>query len=341
MSSHKSLPPSLSEQSYNLSKLNYLSKNIISISNIPENLFSKDILYQKKFLGQYGHINQMILLNNHKNEKNVIVQFDTVNQAALAILSLQNFKIDENIKLKATYFINKYCYYFLNNKDCPNLNCLFLHNIKVNNYLLLDLQNNKSIDSYKFALDVLNIPKPIFDVIYMKLIGENYYEQHKKFPKMSMKKLKNKEFICSLYPLIKENFKFGRKDYYKKKSRKKCDNNQKKKSDNNYNIISKRDSFNSSDSNNEKISTSEESVEKLNDYVYLNYFKRKNSSRFDFVQKDKIDNNFSVKIPEFILDFLDKNLALYCIKNIINDNNDDSVIFNYSFNFNWKNIIKG
>jgi hypothetical protein len=174
MSSHKSLPPLLSEQSYNLSKLNYLSKNIISISNIPDNLFSKDILYQKKFLGQYGHINQMILLNNHKNEKNVIVQFDTVNQAALAILSLQNFKIDENIKLKATYFINKYCYYFLNNKDCPNLNCLFLHNIKVNNYLLLDLQNNKSIDSYKFALDVLNLSKPIFDVIYIKLIGDNF-----------------------------------------------------------------------------------------------------------------------------------------------------------------------
>ena len=125
MSFHKSLPPLLSEQSYNLSKQNYLSKNIIFISHIPEHLFSKDVLYQKKFLGQYGHINQMILLNHHKNERNVIVQFDTVNQAALAILSLQNFKIDENTKLKAIYFITKYCYHFLNNKECPNLNCLF------------------------------------------------------------------------------------------------------------------------------------------------------------------------------------------------------------------------
>ena len=111
-SSIKNIPPLLSEQNYNLSKVNYLSKNTIFISHIPETLFSKDILFQKKFLGQYGHINQMILLNNHKDERNVIVQFDTVNQAALAILSLHNFKIDENTKLKAIYFISKYCYYF-------------------------------------------------------------------------------------------------------------------------------------------------------------------------------------------------------------------------------------
>ena len=38
-----------SEQSYNLSKQSYLTKNIIFISHIPESLFSKDILYQKNF----------------------------------------------------------------------------------------------------------------------------------------------------------------------------------------------------------------------------------------------------------------------------------------------------
>ena len=336
MSSHKLLPPLLSEHSYSLSKEIYLSKNIIFISQIPENLFSKDKLYQKKFLGQYGHINQMILLNHHKNERNVIVQFDTVNQAALAILSLQNFKIDEKIKLKANYFITKYCYYFLNNQDCPNPNCLFLHDIKVNNYLLYELKKNKPIDSYNFALEVLNIKKQVFDVIYMKLIGDNYYELQKKFPKMTMKKLKNKEFINSLLPLVKE--KSETKDDNKKKQRKKNDNKS-----NNHNYIKKNSNknlINSFDSNNEKISTSEESVEKISDYTYLNYFKRKNYSRFDFVKKNNIDNSFSVKIPEIILDFLDKNLAMLCvIKNKINDNNDENIIFNYDNN--WKNIIEG
>ena len=324
-----------SDQSYNLSKQSYLTKNIIFISHIPESLFSKDILYQKKFLGQYGHINQMVLLN-HKNEKNVIAQFDTVNQAALAILCLQNLKINNDVKLKAIYFTTKYCYYFLNNKECPNPNCLFLHDIKVNNYLLYELKKNKPIDSYNFALEVLNIKKQVFDVIYMKLIGDNYYELQKKFPKMTMKKLKNKEFINSLLPLVKE--KSETKDDNKKKQRKKNDNKS-----NNHNYIKKNSNknlINSFDSNNEKISTSEESVEKISDYTYLNYFKRKNYSRFDFVKKNNIDNSFSVKIPEIILDFLDKNLAMLCvIKNKINDNNDENIIFNYDNN--WKNIIEG
>ena len=129
----------------------------------------------------------MVLLN-HKNEKNVIAQFDTVNQAALAILCLQNLKINNDVKLKAIYFTTKYCYYFLNNKECPNPHCLFLHNLQINNYLLLELKNNKYIDSIKFALGVLNISKKVFEAIYFKLIGENYYELQKKFPKMTMKK---------------------------------------------------------------------------------------------------------------------------------------------------------
>ena len=344
-SSIKNIPPLLSEQNYNLSKVNYLSKNIIFISHIPETLFSKDILYQKKFLGQYGHINQMILLNNHKDERNVIVQFDTVNQAALAILSLQNFKIDENTKLKAIYFIKKYCYYFLNHQKCPNPNCLFLHENKINNYLLLKIKNNKQIDSYKFALDVLNLTKPLFDVIYMKLIGDNFYETQKKFPKMSMKKLKNEEFINSLYPLIKENMKNKNSNNNNKKPRKEKYDNIYNKNNNINNKInnknkkkfSKRNSFNSIDSNNEKISTSEESIEKNyesnNDNII---FKRRNISRFDFVKK--IDNENQVIVPEFILDFIDKYLVLHCNYFKFNDNNENEFVFN-NFN-NWFKIIE-
>ena len=339
-SSIKNIPPLLSEQNYNLSKVHYLSKNIIYISHFPESLFSKDILYQKKFLGQYGHINQMILLNHHKNERSVIVQFDTVNQAALAILSLHNFKIDENTKLKAIYFISKYCYYFLNKKNCPNPNCLFLHEKNINNYLLLEIKNNKQIDSYKFALEVLNLSKPIFDVIYMKLIGDNFYENQKKFPKMTMKKLKNKEFINSILSYIKENQKNNKgNNNIKKPPKKKFENkNTHKKYNKNKYKNSKRDSFHSFDSNNEKISTSEESVEKNYEFIYNNniIFKRKKNSRFDFVKKN---NDNEIIIPEFILDFIDKYLVLIC-NNKFNDNNGNDYGFFYLDFNNWFNIIE-
>ena len=53
-----------------LSNHNYISKNTVYISNIPEEIYHKDILYQKKFLGQYGHINQIINKKKKKKEKN-------------------------------------------------------------------------------------------------------------------------------------------------------------------------------------------------------------------------------------------------------------------------------
>jgi len=316
----------ISEQSYYLSKKIYLSKNTIILSNIPENLFSKDILYQKKFLGQYGHINKMVLSKNSQNEKKIIVQFDTVNQAALAILSLHNFKI-ENIKLKVNYFIIKYCLYYLNNKECSNPNCVFLHEKKINNYLLLELKNNKIIDCFKFALDILNLTKKTFDIIYLKLIGDDYYEIQKKFPKLSMKKLKNEDFIKSLYHHYEKEQNINKKN---------------KKKNNIKNNISNRNSFDSLESNTENLlSSSDESIEKINDsiqkYQYENIFKRKNNSRFDFVNKN--NDKLNCNIPDFVLDFLDKYFTLHYI-NINNfQNNDKEKIIIKDFNFNWCKLI--
>jgi len=315
----------LSEQSYYLSKKIYLSKNTIIVSNIPENLFSKDILYQKKFLGQYGHINKMILSKNFQNEKKIIVQFDTVNQAALSILSLHNFQI-ENIKLKVNYFIIKYCFFYLNNKECSNSNCIFLHDNKINNYLLLELKNNKIIDCYKFALEILNLSKKTFDIIYSKLIGDNYYEIQKKFPKLSMKKLKNEFFIKSLC----NNYE---KEQKKKKNKKK--NHIKK------NIIN-RNSFDSLESNNKNsLSTSDESIEKINDsiqkYQYNIIFKRKNNSRFDFVNKEY--NKLNCNIPDFVLDFLDKYLTLHYVNKDKFQNIKIENIIIKDFNSNWSKLI--
>ena len=119
------------------------------------------------------------------------------------------------------------------------------------------IKNNKQIDSYKFALDVLNLSKPIFDVIYIKLIGDNFYENQKKFPKITMTKLKNEEFINNILSFIKENQK-NNKGYnnIKKPPKKKFENKNIHKNNNkNKYKNSKRNSFHSINSNNEKIST--------------------------------------------------------------------------------------
>ena len=114
----------------------FICKNSVFISNLPENILNKDILYQKKFIGQYGHIKSMIFLNlQKKDEKNLIVQFDTINQAALCILSLNNLNICGK-KIKIKYLQTNYCYYFLNNIECKINNCIYLHSKQINSYLI-------------------------------------------------------------------------------------------------------------------------------------------------------------------------------------------------------------
>jgi hypothetical protein len=193
------LPPLSFEQKIELSTHIYITKNSIYLSNLPNELFMKDILYQKKFLGQYGHINQIIIDKKNKKENKVIIKFDTINQAALAILSLHNFKLNNGYRINIMYYLTKYCNYFLNNRECPNQNCLFLHSLSINDYQYYKISNSNKFDSFQFALDLLNITNHVFNLIKLKLIEDNYYEKFKKFPKLTIKKLKNQEFIKNLF----------------------------------------------------------------------------------------------------------------------------------------------
>ena len=317
-------------QSFILSKHTYISKKIVLVTNIPNYLFSKEILYQKKYLGQYGHIRQMILLINKNNENNVITQFDTNNQAALAILSLHNFNVD-NYKLNSFYYITKFCNNILNNLKCQDSNCLFLHNMNNNDLSLFELKNKNNFDSFKFALEILHVEKSFFDSIYNKLIGDNYYELHKKFPKLTMKKLKNKDLIKSFNENKNNN---NNKDNTKKEkiisdiNTKDIDLFNEKNTKNLIDDNQKSTSDNSNSDSEKKISNNE-----------LNcFFKKRKFSRFDFVNYKK-HYNLSVVIPDYFLDFIDKIITLFYIDNKKGNNNDKKWNCINDFNCNWSEII--
>ena len=305
----KSLPPLSLEQKIELSNHIYLIKNIIYISNLTNDLYNKDILYQKKFFGQYGHIGQIIFDKNNKNENNVIIKFDTVNQAALAILSLNNFYLNKDNNVNIKYYITKFCNYFLNNKQCLNKNCLLLHNIIINDYQFFKIENLDNFNSFQFALDLLNIPNHVFEIIKLKLIGDNYYEKNKKFPKLTIKKLKNPEFIKNIFPITFQESKIKEK---------------------NKNDLSENLKLSSEDD-----STTNDSSKNKN-YSFLKKTRR-NKSRFDFVKNNNNNNNSSVVIPEFVLDFLDKSILL----NLNAVNKDNEVYSKKNFNDSWINILFG
>ena len=329
----------------------YLCKNSIYISNLPKNLLNKDDLYLKKYLGQYGHINSINFVKNKNKEKSAIIQYDTVNQAALAIFCLHNLEVEDKI-LEVNYFKTKFCFYFLNKKECNNINCTYLHNKKINDYLYIKLNNNENIDSFSLALEILNVSKENYKIIYDELIGKNYYERQKRFPKMTIKKLKS-----DLSKKKKLNFNFS---FHEKKHETNINNNYFCNNNNNINknyynnnnknykyknYINKISSItfdnlstrNNKDNNN--INHSDSSNSSINSEKLNFSFSYNNHSRFNFVNNN---NNIEegIKVPEYILDIIDQNLTLLINSN---DNNSQKNNFDFKFNFNinsnWSDFI--
>jgi len=295
------------------SSYSYLCKNTIFITKISSNLLNKDILFQKRYLGQYGHINSINFVRNQKNNsKNIVVKFDTINQAALCILSLQNIEVDENIKLEVRYFTTKYCYFYLLGKECQNNNCLFLHEKKINDYIYINIKPGEIIDSQKLALNNLKINKKTFELIYNKYIKNNFYKINNKFPKLTIKKLKG--FISEKKIKCKEK----EKDKDKEK------------------II---DIKNSNDECVIKNKNNNIIINNLINKISLSFIfkKRFQHSRFDFVEQN-VNNNDKIDIPEQFLDFIENYLTLFSCNELnkyINDNNYHNKKYKYKFDINW------
>lgn len=300
------------EEKMRLSNKFYLLKNVVFISNIPKEFFTKEILFQKKFLGQYGHINQICLINKNKIENSSIVHFDTVNQAALAIIALNNFEINEK-KIKISYYNTRYCHFFLNNKECPNPNCFYIHTNKINDYIYKEIKVNEYINSFMFALKILNISYNCFQLIYEKIIGEQYFEKYKKFPKLTVKKLKNEEY--KFEKILKENIKSKKKVKSKSKSNENSLINYQNLSNENY---SQNNSLNDI-----KVSEIRENS-------------RSEKSRFQFV-RNKENQTDKVNVPDFILNTVDKILKLYIEKKYKDRLFKNVNIVN--FNANWCDLV--
>ena len=308
------------EEKNQLSNKFFIVKNIIFLSRIPREIFSKEILIQKKFLGQYGHINQLYLINNNKHENSVIAQFDTVNQAALSIIALNNFEINKNQKLKISYYYSRYCHSFLNNKECKNVNCLFIHSTKINDYLYKEIQVNEYINSFLFALNILDVSLTSFQLLSERIIGEKYFENKNKFPKITVKKLKNEENFRK----ISLNFFFNSNTLLNnillKKNKSKSFKNSMKKVDNINKERKKR------------------SVSHINLFKNIILNKRTEKSRFLFVKK--IENKEDkVNVPDFVINTIDKLLKLYLNEKTSENKNLIQNVNNINFNANWSDLL--
>ena len=319
---HKNINHISTDEKKNLSNKYFLLKNTVFISNIPKEIFSKETLYEKKFLAQYGHINRLLLINNNKIENSLIVQFDTINQAALCIISLDNLEIKEKEKIKSNYYNTKYCNSFLNNKECKNPICLFIHSTKLNNYLYKEIIPGEYINSFKYAVLILDVPLSSFNLIYEKLIGEKYFEKKGKFPKITLKKLKKIECNNNLSynHLIKEE-------------------NQKS---NDVNLpINNIKIYESYLKNLYNISNNKYQNNNRNNISFSNYklnYKQFKHSRF--VSKNINENDKDkVYIPDSVKEIINKIIEIYMNNKIRNNVQKNIYINNIDFNKNLSELI--
>jgi len=325
------------QYSYNLNKKTnenferFICKNSVFISNLPENILIKDILYQKKFIGQYGHIKSMIFLNlQKKEEKNLIVHFDTINQAALCILSLNNLDINGK-KIKIKYLQTNFCYYFLNNCECKINNCIYLHSKQINTYLFKKIDYNENIDSLNLAIKILNLTKGLYDKIYNKLIGDNFYNLNLKFPKLTIKKLK--KYLTLIENKNETNI---YQNKIKEKNRISNINNIK------LNNLIEKAYYNNYKSSDEKSTSSESSlsnneINKSNSSFSITFFNNLNHSRFNFAKENKINSENSIEIPIYISNYIN-NALINQINGNNNYNNNNYKYINYCVN--WRNFIE-
>jgi hypothetical protein len=92
------------------------------------------MLVQPSLFGQYGKIMSISVKKNKSLSKkhydsavySAYITYQTEIEASLCILSVDGKELGGQ-KLGASYGMTKYCSYFLENQNCRNDNCLFLH----------------------------------------------------------------------------------------------------------------------------------------------------------------------------------------------------------------------
>ena len=128
-------PSLLTEESIlTLSKQRIIQKNLVHFQGFPDSIYDKDLLLSPEYFGQYGNIIKIVLVSKEdkvlkKKTNSAYLTFETKEQAAYCILSVDSIKIDNQL-VRAFFGTTKYCNHFLNNYNCFNEEkCMFLHHI--------------------------------------------------------------------------------------------------------------------------------------------------------------------------------------------------------------------
>jgi hypothetical protein len=290
-------PPLFTEvESLSLSKQRIIQRNLVHFHGFPDRLYNKELLYSKEYFGQYGVILKIILTNKLEKETNkrlnsAYITFSSNEEAAYAILAVDSIKID-NMLVRAFFGTTKYCHHFLNNYHCFNLDkCIFVHEIADQSDIIEENSKFGYSEHIKLAKKIIKFGSEQSQTYVMKNAN------------------KGKSILPNLYTI------YQKKDILMKTK------NHRKKNEKDINTISTIDtrsssgSFGSLNSNGEILNENQVLINKslqIEEENKYELFKSRNKSRFEFVNKENINekNNVS-KIIRNVVDKLSSRLSFF------------------------------
>lgn len=106
------------------------------------------MLIRYEYFGQYGNITKIVINKSHAYNPDgpngpsfsAYVSYQSYQEAAIAILSVDNIVVDNHL-LRASFGTTKYCSFFLKGADCPNKDCLYLHELSKENNVIHRVRN--------------------------------------------------------------------------------------------------------------------------------------------------------------------------------------------------------
>ena len=335
-----------------------ITKNLVYIIGLSSSLADKIKLNKYEYLGQYGTIIKIVVNKNKAYNQNNIygpsysayVTYSKPSEASIAILSLDNIKIDNHV-IRASFGTTKYCSYYLKGIECNNKECLFLHKKADENDIIKrgDLTSNKIIfaKQHEYAEKIADIYNPevkkkimkikraktIFpspDTIY-KNLEPNERNKNLSKNKNNSDSSGNKKYSISPYKNDdryensndEESYEEGDDEDEEEIEEEEEEKNEENNSDE-INKNKKNEINSNNNINNSTVLKSQENTNKKE----LNSYREK--SRFNFCIKT--ETNDDIKVPKHILDLINKKINLYNLTKYMQQKTIDKIFLNESKN---------
>ena len=312
-----------------LSQSRIITKNLVYVIGLSQNIAAKEILIKYEYFGQYGKIVK-IVINKKKayNQNNpygpsfsAYVTYSKPMEASIAILALDDTVVDNHL-IRASFGTTKYCSFYLKNMVCTNKDCLFLHRKADESDIIKreDLNVNKNIfyEQQLYAIKIADIYNP--EVKKRLLLGKN---KKTMFPSTDL--IYQNEIVLDNEPIIKKPTIIGVGET--KKGQK---NTKKFTEDNSVNELRKIDDKITLKINKNSLKLEIDSIKNIRDDITCsstgdeklststprkkNIFCNREKSRFDFVKREPSKEK---EVPEFVIDIIDRKyrmekMSKYC-----------------------------